>query len=248
MDMVSDWQVETLRLTVFPSDITAVSMSKLWDSVIGQDPDSIHFQRDVIDAREVRFGNGRMVLAKQTDRIDWRYLSIEDNSNSVQLPIIGKLEEELNTFADLANTWLVSPDLLSMNRLAFGAVLLRPVNTVEDGNLFLEGKLSNMNLEGVRDFNYQVNRRRKSQIDPEIEINRLSKWNVYSGQLVTVAIDPIRGQQVSTTTGLSIASRLELDINTFPERSGPLPPHKLSALFGELIDMGLEVSERGDIR
>ncbi len=245
--MASDWQVETLRITVFPSDINAVSMSKLWDSVIGQDPDAIHFQKDVIDAREVRLGNGRMVLAKQTDRIDWHYLSIQDNKDSVQLPIIGKLDEELNTFTDVANACLDSSYLLSMNRMAFGAVLLHPVITVEDGNLFLEGKLAKMNLEGVRDFNYQVNRRRKSQIDPEIEINRLSKWNVYSGQLVTVTIDPIRGQQVSTTTGLSIASKLELDINTFPERTGPLPTHELSAIFGELIDLGLEISERGDI-
>jgi hypothetical protein len=247
MYMASDWQVETLRITVFPSDISAVSMSKLWDSVVGQDPDAIHFQRDVIDAREIRYGNGRLVLAKHTDRFDWHYLSIQDNNDSGQLPIIGKLEEELNAFSNVANACLDSPHLLPISRLAFGAVLLHPVNTVEDGNLFLEGKLSNMNLEGVREFNYQVNRRRMSKIDPGIEVNRLSKWNVYSGQLVTVAIDPLRGQQVSTTSGLRIASRLELDINTFPERTGPLPKHEISAIFRELINLGLEISERGDV-
>jgi len=246
--MVVDWQVETLRITVFPTDMNAVSASKLWDSVMDQEPDAIHFQKDVIDTREVKYGNGRMVLAKQTDRIDWHYLSIQNNTDVVQLPIIGTLEEELNNFTDLANAWFGSADLISMYRLAFGAVLLRPVNTVEDGNLSLEGILSNMNLDGVRDFNYQVNRRRRSKVDPEIEVNRLSKWNVYSGKLVTVAVNPAQGQQVSSTSDPRIASRLELDINTFPERTQPLPQEKLFAIFNELVDWGLEISEKGDIK
>jgi len=243
-----DWQVETLRITAFPSDLTTVSMSKLWDSVIGQEPDAIHYQKEIIDAREVKFGNGRLVLAKQADRIDWHYLSIQNtNTENVQLPIIGKLEEELNTFSDLAKDWFFSSDMLSMNRLAFGTVLLHPVNTVEDGNLFLEGILSSMNLEGVRDFNYQVNRRRNSQVNPGIEVNRLSKWNVYSGKLVTVAVNPAQGQQASSTSDPKIAGRLELDINTFPERTEPLPQDKLFSIFNELVDWGLEISEKGDI-
>lgn len=243
-----DWQVESLRITVFPTDMAVVSAPKLWESVVGQEPDAIHFQRDVIDAREIEFGNGRLVLAKQTDRIDWHNLSMQNNSDAVQLPIIGKLEEELNAFTDLAKAWFVSSESLSMNRLAFGAVLLRPVSTVEDGNLFLERILSSMNLDGVRDFNYQVNRRRKSQVDPGIEVNRLSKWNVYSGKLVTVDVNPAQGQQVNSTSDLRIASRLELDINTFPERTVPLPQDKLYSIFNELVDWGLEISERGDIQ
>ncbi len=248
MKLRIDWHVETMRITVFPSDITVVDMPKLWDSVMDQEPDAIQFQREKIDAREVRFGNGRMVLAKQADRIDWHYLSNPDtNTDSLQLPIIGKLEEELNAFTELANAWFVSSKMFSIKRLAFGAVLLRPVSSVEEGNSILADMLPNMNLKGVRDFYYQVNRRRNSKVDPGIDVNRLSKWNVYSGQLVTVEVNPMQQQQITTTAGLSIASRLELDINTFPERKQALPPDKLSELFRELIDLGLEVSEQGDV-
>ena len=246
--MAVDWQVETLRITAFPSDMTIVFVPKLWESVMRQEPDAIHFQRDIIDAREIRFGNGRLVLAKQTDRIDWRYVSNPDsNTDSVQLPIIGRLEEELNAFTEWANTWFDSPDMISIDRLAFGTVLLRPVNTVEEGYSILGDLLPNMRLKGVRDFNYQVNRRRKSEVGPGIEVNRLSKWNVYSGGLVTVAVNPMLGRQVTTTSNLSIACRLELDINTFPDRTEPLPSHSLSATFNELINFGLEISEKGDI-
>ncbi len=245
--MRTDWHVETMRITVFPSDISAIDMQKVWNSAMDQEPDAIQYQKDVVDAREVRFGNGRMVLAKQPDKIDWHYLSIQDRADSEQLPIIGKLEEELNAFSELANRWFVSLDMLAIKRLAFGSVLLRPVNSVEEGNSILADLLPKMNLKGARDFNYQINRRRKSKVDPEIEVNRLSKWNVYSGQLVTVAVNPMQGQQITTTARRSMASRLELDINTFPERIASLPPNKLSEMFGELIDLGLEISEEGDI-
>lgn len=242
------WQVEAMRITVFPSDIAAVDMPKLWDSVMDQEPDAIHFQKDSIDAREGAFGNGRLVLAKHTDKIDWRYLSIpNEDLDDMRLPIIGYLDEELKTFVRLAKSWLVSPDMPTIKRLAFGAVLLRPVDLVEDGYSILQNMLPWMNAKSVRDFNYQVNRRRTSRIDPKIEVNRLNKWNVYSGKLVTVAVNPVQEQQISSTTDLSIASRLELDINTFPERKQTLPTHTLLALFDELVEWGLEISEKGDI-
>ena len=247
MDMASDWQVETMRITVFPSDISAVSLRKLWDSVVDKEPDASHYQREMIDSHEIKFGNGRIVLAKQTDRIDWHYLSIPDSAHSVQLPVIGKLKEELSVFTDLANACFDSTEKPSIKRLAFGAVLLRPVNTVEEGNSILADMLPNMNLKGARDFYYQVNRRRNSKIDPGIEVNRLSKWNVFSGQLVAVAVNPMQGQHVTTTTGLSIASRLELDINTAPERIESLPTDKLREIFRELIDLGLEIYRGGDV-
>ena len=248
MKMRTDWQVEALRMTAFPSDINVVSVSRLWDLVIGQDPDAINVQRDVIDAREIKFGNGRIVLAKQSDRIDLHYLSNPDaNMDDWQLPIIGKLEEELNAFSKMATLLFDVSTMQSVNRLAFGAVLLFPVNAVEDGHLILEGMLPKMNLQNVRDFFYQINRRRTSTVDSGIEINRLSKWNIYNGQLVTVAVNPMQGQQMTGTTAPSIACRLELDINTFPERTEILPSHKLSEIVGELIGLGLEISESGDI-
>lgn len=248
MYMAVDWRVETLRITVFPTDINSVSVSNIWESVVREEPDEIHFQRNRIDAREVKFGNGRLVLAKQADRIDWHFLSIQDtNPDNMQLPIIGKLEEELNTFSDLANTWFLSPGLPSMHRLAFGVVLLLPVNAVEEGYSTMQRMLPDLNLRDVRDFFYQINRRRMSEVDVGIAINRLSKWNIYSGQLVTIAVNPMQEQQIAKTTDPSIACRLELDINTSAERTEALPSRKLSAIFSELIGLGLEISKRGDV-
>ncbi len=248
MNITADWQVEALRITVFPSDIEGVSSQKLWDLLMFEEPDEIHVQKGQIDAREVKYGNGRMILSKQTDRVDWRYLSIPDeNIDSAHLPIIGSLDEELKTFVKLVNKWFDTPDMISIKRLAFGAVLLCPVNTVEEGNSVLGGLLHNINLKNAREFNYQVNRRRKSVVDPEVEINRLNKWNVYSGQLVSVSVNSMQAPQIIASSDLRIASRLELDINTFQERTESLPPDTLKALFNELVEWGLEISKKGDI-
>jgi hypothetical protein len=52
---------------------------------------------------------------------------------------------------------------------------------------------------------------------------------------------------VSEASPSKFAVRLEVDMNTVPEYPTPLEPQNLPDLFGELVDLGAEVTEKGDI-
>ena len=243
MSKNTDWQVENLRITAFPENNASVSVSALWKQYIGKKPDETRTQRGQLDARGIEYKNGRIFLIEQPGRIEWRYLTKPDD-DSLEFPIIGSLERELNVIADLSKEWLNSSDMFRLNRLAFGAVLLNPVESLHSGYENLREFLPFLNLDNLSDFNYQVNRRRDSKIVEGLPINRLTRWNVFD--LRQLVLTHAR-QTLVNIADLDFASRLELDINTSSERINSLPSEKLASLFDELVKMGLELSKKGDI-
>ena len=50
-----------------------------------------------------------------------------------------------------------------------------------------------------------------------------------------------------TTDIAEHAARLEIDINTVLEESNLLPHDNLISIFEELVTLGIEIAERGDI-
>lgn len=239
MSKNTDWQVENLRITAFPENNASVSASAMWEQYIGREPDETQTQRGKLDARGIEYKNGRIFLIEQPGRIEWRYLTKPDDADSSEFPIIGSLEQELNVIVDLSKKWLNnSSDMFRLDRLAFGAVLLNPVESMLRGYKNLKEFLPFLNLDNLSDFNYQVNRRRDSRIVEGLPINRLTRWSV-----VSLKLDLIQ----AGVADLDFASRLELDINTVPERINSLPSEKLVNLFDELVQMGLELSKKGDI-
>ena len=240
MSKKTDWQVENLRITAFPENNASVSAPALWERYIGEEPDDTRIQRGGLETREVEYKNGRILLIKWPDRIEWRYLAKQDDTDPLRLPIIGSLKDELDVIVKLAKKWLNSSDMFQLNRLAFGAVLLNPVESMLEGYESLREFLPFLNSENLNDFNYQVNRRRNSKIVRDVSVNRLTRWSVFSLK----QLDFTQGR----STDLDFASRLELDINTLPERISSLPSESLVSLFDELVQMGLELSKKGDIK
>ncbi len=233
MSKNTNWQVENLRITAFPENNASVSASAMWEQYIGREPNNTHIQRGGLVAREVEYKNGRIFLIEQPGRIEWHYLTKES-------PTIGDLEQELAVVVELARKWLDSPDMFQLNRLAFGAVLLKLVQSSRSAYENLKEFLPFLNLDNLSgDFNYQVNRRRDSKIVEGLPINRLTQWNVVSLKQIDLT--------QARVADLDFASRLELDINTSSERINSLPSEKLVKLFDELVEMGLELSKKGDI-
>ena len=73
-----------------------------------------------------------------------------------------------------------------------------------------------------RDFNYQINRPRKSRVFGEdLRINRLMKWNFSFIWFRTIAGISLAKNQWSTTPQSSHMCFLELDINTDAEIDEP---------------------------
>ena len=246
MSVSIDWKVESLRITAFPVDISKVSAEEIWDTCIGTTPDEIRIQRGGIESRETELNNGRVFLIKQIDRIDWRYHAKQENGEELlTLPIIGSLESELNVMGEFTRTFFDSRAMFSTSRLAFGAVLLFPVGSVIDGYNVLRKLLPSLNLDNVKDLNYQVNRPRESNVIKGVSINRLSRWNVTRLRIVAAA--PTVNVSLNSIVDELFACRLELDINTAAEQNESISSDSLLNVLDELISIGLELSERGDV-
>ena len=243
MDESTNWQVENLRITVFPVNTPNFPVDRSWELSIGERPDNLQVKSSGQETREVEYGNGRIFLIKQLDRVEWRYVS-KPTDDSLGLPIVGDFAEELELLVDFSNNWLNSIIRVPLNRLAFGAVLLCPVTTVQRGYDLLKEFLPQFDLVDVRDFIYRVNRRRASSVEIGLPINRLSSWNVTTVKLVDVAVE----QQASSVLNSHVATRLELDINTAQERIEPLPSVQINDIFQELVAWGREISEQGDVK
>lgn len=241
------WETENLRLTAFPRDPERARECGKWKDMTGRDPEARQerpHERAVLEAG--LFEPGWLTLDISPLRINWRYMvkPTEDSPPS-ELPIFGPFHETRKPFLRLMKRWLKTSPPLS--RLAFGAILLKPVADRQEGYRVLDQLLPAVQIdpEGMRDFQYRVNRRRLSGsgIDA-LEINRLSAWSVALHSGLTLQVSP--GPSRVVETGTASACRLELDINTVPEFTGKLKKSMLPKLFQELVDLGVEISEHGD--
>ena len=136
----------------------------------------------------------------------------------------------------------------SVDRLAFGMRLVVPAGPdLRAVMTTLASILPRLDLSGLDtpDFIFRVNRRTKSQGLPVLTINRLSTWSVAQGQVVTTSLGPQPSHSFST----QFAASVNLDINTAPE-SAPahgIPPENAIGVLDELVTLGLEIVEKGDV-
>ncbi len=233
------WQAELLRVTAFPSAGVPVDSVNWWEHLLGQ-PAENRISRPREDATEEQgpFEAGRLTLGVLPFRIDWLY-------NNPETEVIGQFPEALRVFRNFVLRWLETAPQL--DRLAFGAVLNRPVASRIEGYHTIAPYLSRVQLDAERssDFLYQINRPRESRLGvPRLNLNRLSKWSVAVRMLTQIGLVPVTAPQMVGT--LRYACRLEMDINTVVG-FGELPSASLPMIFQELLDLGLEIAVRGDI-
>jgi hypothetical protein len=246
-----DWQAERLRVTAFPASSSLIEEVTWWAEMTNIQPEEITRRRSQGLFRQVGpFETGQLNLTIQPGRINWLFAPIEGDERSIDdFPVLGSFENVLDMFLPLMRRWLELETRPMLNRLAFGAVLLYPVENRQIGYEQLDSFLPTIELdtEGVSDFQYQINRPRPSNTQIEgLEINRLSKWSVAATRQVHVQM---RGDSVGGLSGNELsACRLELDMNTSQYFQGELVPNQLPEVFDELINLGREIVRRGDIR
>jgi hypothetical protein len=249
---LSAWQALTLRLTVFPGPAAHVDeCSGWWEAVARDSPEEVRSKPKTEKYQaEGPFAQGRLLLNVEPLRIDWIYTAIEDPD--APNPWIGPFEENLKEFQKLASRWFELEEPLSANRLAFGAELLSPVETLEIGYRQLSLYLPfDLDPTDVSDFLYQINRHRDSHSGVEgLSINRLTRWSVAMFWRERFLIPPLpTGRQVQRLhkPTYSYACRLGLDISTPSEFEGELSPQEQSTVFEELVALGVEIVREGDI-
>ena len=158
--------------------------------------------------------------------------------------------DALQTLTDMASRWFSTQ--LHVTRVAFGVNLVQPADGMLEAQVRLTSYLRDLaiDLENSSDFLYQINRRRESKTIPQLTINRLSKWSIVTQAVGSFAVQSnqdVVGVVLSTPVTQSFASSLELDINTVPDNGLNFPQSQLNDLFGELVNLGKEISEEGDV-
>jgi len=243
-DRLSAWQVESLRLTCFPSSATEFNSANWYQDIVGEQPENTIIRaRDNFRQDEGVVNGQKIILGVQPMRIDWLMKANEEKGEF----LIGSFQDGLASFLELMSRWFkISP---SLRRLAFGAILALPVDDRKSGYKLISNYLPNIKLDpiGSSDFLYQINRARNSRLDiSELEINRLSKWSVAKQGLARIDILPETRISVFPSSD-TFSCRLELDINTLGEYKNDISSEKLDDVFHELVDLAKEISIKGDI-
>ena len=245
---LAEWQTEGLRLTAFVVEPIGPGNLGWWEALLGEAPSVSQTRpRERVVTEEGPFSGGKLSVVASTRRIDWRF-GLDLSEPPPEFPSVGTYEMRHREFRDLMQRWLEkSPPL---NRLAFGAVLLSPVENMPEAYRVLDKLLPSVEIDPdrTRDLIYRINRRRSSRCGIEgLEVNRLSTWGALTVSTVEVEMSIEGLEKVHQSQTSQYACRLEFDINTVPEFRDELDKGKLPALLDELINLGNEIATEGDI-
>ena len=193
------------------------------------------------------FAEGKLVLQIESFRIDWIY-TVADRPERQPLSL-GPFIETLDTFQGVADRWFELDTAPNVVRIAFGAVLIFPVETREKGYHQISAHLPfDLDPKDASDFSYQINRRRDSNSGIQgLRINRLSKWSVGVSMGIKFIISPEAAKFIESAGDETHFCRLELDVNTVPGSDRELNREEQSVIFQELIDLGMEIAREGEI-
>ena len=238
----SPWRTEQLRLTVFSdSGRPTVFARDWWNAITGTPPERISEEprTGVVQLRGT-FEGAPLLMVADENRLDMRQLFAAQRPAA---PVLPEFPPAIPSFVALAVRWLALELRPPIQRLAFGAILIQPVPLLEDCRRVLAQYLPSIDMETteLRDFLYQVNRRRSSETITGLEVNRLVKWSTQRIQEIVVSA------QTKVTVGdLTFATRLDVDVNSDPEQVGNLRSNRLVRLFEELVSLAQHIATTGD--
>ena len=241
---LDEWQAEGLRVSAFMAEPNDPGQLGLWQAVGGDMPEVSQFHpREQRGQEGGPFLGGWLTVEVTAGRIDWR-LRADNREPPVELPTIGQYGTAVQDFREPMRKWLEGG--LKLSRLAFGAVLLMPTESVVAAYQTLDGLLPSVKIdpENTRDLVYRINRRRPSRGPMQgLQINRLCTWS--AGQLRSAMIELTEGAELRQIGKPQDICKLELDINTASE-FGELDTDALPTLFDELVELGNEIASEGD--
>lgn len=243
------WLPLHLQLIAFPENPQECMAQDWWRQIAGTEPDSSTKKK--LERLDIGAMDGR-ALSISVDPLRVvilvsARLEIEELTSPEVPPSLGAYSPAIEWFTDLAKRWLAefSPPL---TRLAFAGKLLQQTATREESYLLLGKYLKNrvvVDHETSTEFQYRINRHAKSEIVPELLINRLNTWSSLrmSLQLKTGLLGTGLTKDISSDF---LGCSLELDVNTSQEFTGLLPHGQLTAIFGELVKHGTSIARNGD--
>lgn len=245
---VSTWQTQVIRLTGYLADTLDISQLQWWQMVTGDIAEESITKKGGVRIDEGRYEAGRLRLQIDPLRVDWRLTAAVDPGEMFAegLPTLGSFPDVLAHFSKLMTKWI--PSCPAIKRLAFGAVLLHPCENREASYQLLDAYLPDVRVSSQSfDFTYKVNRKRPSNVVEGLKINRLNSWSALHW-MMSVSLSQAQGATTRDLRPLEgDACQLELDINTDAEFQGELPMNRIVETWQELLQLGTEIAEQGDV-
>ena len=192
-----EWHAELLRMTAFPTPTAKAARPEWWQELTGETPRQVTSEPRKGGAQvEGTFADGRLLLTANPMRIDLAYLVTPNVTPFERERTLGSYARAESVFANVASKWLGLESRPPIQRLAYGVVVVAPVDSHEEGYQALQTFLPAVRLDPASsDFLYQINRTRQSAIVEGLTVNRLSKWLVQVSQgigLVPPAVETQR--------------------------------------------------------
>jgi len=242
---IEAWKAHQLRATFFATpDVLPLQPGGWWESVMEGLPERVEDRPKVgHHVEEGPFLDGVLTIRVQANRIDWSHDTIIDPEKRLQgMPALGSFPTVRDEFLAKVLRWL--PSAPACHRAAFGGRLLLPVPSREVGYRLLASYLPFApDPEGSTDLRYQINRQRRSRVQPGLLIHRLQTWSVSSVHVVNVPPgERLRLPGVAETFSIS----LEPDVNTDAEFFDRLPADRIADLVKELVQFTTELAIEGD--
>ena len=254
-DFRVSWEVSLARFTGFVNPIDQMVDGEFWwEECIKTTPEKINVQPQKEEKQiEGQYGEGWLILKQHATRLDWLYVINSDAQfDSKTLLTLGKFDPITKEFFQLVSNWTDIDNFPILERIALGLILVEPVENGMEGFSKLEKFLHSVDIdpENSRDFLYQINRRRLSNVYEGMEINRLSKWSVgsFKSSHLQVKLGEKRDQAHVMSHGeWETFTRLELDINTDQNNKGEFDGEISVKLFQEILELAKEISVKGDV-
>ncbi len=247
----SGWQVESLRLTVFPKSGAITIEDRPWEQLIGTPPEITTLQRPstLHEQGQIRGGLCNLSFDHQPGRIDWLLSPIlQANQELKNFPTFGSFKDILDVFKETIGPWV--KNCPPSQRIAFGAIITLPVRDKEDGYITLQEFLPSLKLDpkNSADLSYMINRPRTSKTGiPGLLINRLTRWTVIRLNSMQLQFLAPTGQIALSAGGTDICGcRAEIDVNTPPDYVDLFNAEQAVKIFNELTALAAEIAEQGD--
>jgi hypothetical protein len=243
-----EWQCESVRLSLFsPGGLRLTSQD--WTNLSGQE-----------EAENEQKGSGRHVFASNMlggqlslsvigNRCDCILAAVvmADTVSDAGVPAIGRWPDCFEAFQNVTEAYLQRFGV-PVNRLAFGATLVSPQESLLDAYRVLTEQATSLNQDPSRlhDVLFRINWPRNSQVDNTLTLNRLTTWQVQQIQELQLIVGS--DAPTSVINPVAYVTRLELDHNTAPAHVAPFDEARLVPIYREIANLALQNADQGEIR
>ena len=239
-----DWQIESMRATVFTSDpLDSLTIQSWFTNISAGSSSRMNISPNSFQGA-ANFAAGLLRVNSVSNRLD--VILSPDLSQNVQS--IGSL----STARDLLTKFMLPLKDLGgsqqVDRVAYAIILNFQVQNEEEGLALLAKLLTRVELSPAsRDLLYRVNIPVPSKSLPGISLNRLATWCVAQVQILQVKPNSdAPGILLNLNPDKPFSIRLEMDLSTDSQKQLSSSSVVIEKLLHELSDIAAQIALHGE--